>query len=524
MTKGVPVFVLLTLFSASVLPAAAEEEATDKETEETGEVSYYRDIRPLFQQHCQGCHQPAQNRGSYVMTGYADLFKLGDTGEKPIEPGHPEKSYLVSQISPREGKPPAMPKNRSPLTEQQVALITNWIAQGARDDTPASARDPIDADHPPIYHLPPVITSLDFSPDGKLLAVSGHHEVLLHKMEGSAPGGTPVARLVGLAERIQSLAFSPDGSLLAVAGGSPGRFGEIQVWDVARKRLRISHTVTYDTLYGVSWSHDGSKIAFGCADNSVRAIDAATGEQVLFQGAHNDWVLDTVFSRDSTYLVSVGRDRTMKLTHVATQRFIDNITSITPGALKGGLMAVDRNPEKNDKKVKSTAKGTDMSEKWYDELIVGGADGTPRLYKMHRTTKRVIGDDANKIRVYPPMPGRIFALQFSPDGSQFAAGSSDQGKGAVWIYNTKDGKVAARLQPGGVGDASVPIDTKVGPIYTVDYSPDGNVLACAGFDGTVLLVDPKTGKVTRQFIPVPLQAEPRTQRSGVSGLPGAADK
>ena len=29
----------------------------------------------------------------------------------------------------------------------------------------------------------------------------------------------------------------------------------------------------------------------------------------------------------------------MKLTEVATQRFIDNITSITPGALKGGLLA-----------------------------------------------------------------------------------------------------------------------------------------------------------------------------------------
>ena len=35
---------------------------------------------------------------------------------------------------------------------------------------------------------------------------------------------------------------------------------------------------------------------------------------------------------------------TMKLTEVATQRFIDNVTSITPGALKGGLMAVDRRP------------------------------------------------------------------------------------------------------------------------------------------------------------------------------------
>ena len=129
----------------------------------------------------------------------------------------------------------------------------------------------------------------------------------------------------------------------------------------------------------MSWSHDGTKIAFGCADNTLRAIDVATGKQILFQGAHNDWVLGTVFSRDSTYLASISRDQSVKLTEVATQRFIDNITSITPGALKGGLMAVARNPHNSEVKVKNTAAGTDATEKWYDELVIAGSDGTPRF-------------------------------------------------------------------------------------------------------------------------------------------------
>ena len=27
-------------------------------------ISYYKDVRPIFQQHCQGCHQPAKPRAA----------------------------------------------------------------------------------------------------------------------------------------------------------------------------------------------------------------------------------------------------------------------------------------------------------------------------------------------------------------------------------------------------------------------------------------------------------------------------
>ena len=45
------------------------------------------------------------------------------------------------------------------------------------------------------------LTGIDYSPDGSLLAVSGYHEVLVHKADGSEI----VARLVGLSERIESV-------------------------------------------------------------------------------------------------------------------------------------------------------------------------------------------------------------------------------------------------------------------------------------------------------------------------------
>jgi WD40 repeat protein len=343
-------------------------------------------------------------------------------------------------------------------------------------------------EHPPTYLLPPVITSLAYSPDGKILAVAGRHEVLLHKADGSGL----VARLVGQAERVQSIAFSPDGKYLAMAGGSPALFGELQIWDIEKKKLKLSLSVTFDTLYGVSWSHDGSKVAFGCADNTVRAIEVASGKQILYQGAHNDWVLGTVFSADSEHLVSVSRDMTVKLTHVPTQRFIDNVTSITPGVLKGGILTVARRPfkERRMMKPKDISVG-EVKEKVYDELLFGGSDGVPRLYKMHRESKRVIGDDANKIREYEAMPGRVYSVSFSPDGKLFAAGSSLDGAGEVRVYQVDDGKRVAKF------------DGQRGGVFAVAFSPEGKAVASAGFDGIVRINEPITGKLVREFIPVP---------------------
>src|SRR5439155_16955597 len=199
------------------------------------EMSFFRDVLPILRQkNCTGCHQPAKQGGDYVMTEFASLLKGGESGEA-IVPRHPEKSYLIEQITPAAGKA-AMPKDAPPLTDAEITTIRKWIEQGAKDDTPASNRPQYDAEHPPLYMAPPVLKSIEYSPKGDLLAVSGYHEVLLHKPDGSGL----VARLVGQSERIESARFSPDGKLLAVTGGSPGRFGELQIWDVEKREMKLS--------------------------------------------------------------------------------------------------------------------------------------------------------------------------------------------------------------------------------------------------------------------------------------------
>jgi hypothetical protein len=46
----------------------------------------------------------------------------------------------------------------------------------------------------------------------------------------------------------------------------------------------------------------------------------------------------------------------------------------------------------------------------------------------------------------------------------------------------------------------------VGPIYTVAFRPDGKEIASGGFDGLVYLNDPQTGKLIKQFVPVPVDS------------------
>lgn len=472
------------------------------DTASTGKVSFHQQVRPILQAQCAGCHHPRNPEGSYVVTEFAQLLKGGESESAAIVPGQPDKSYLVELITPH-GNEAEMPKAKTPLSQEQISLIRTWIQQGAVNDSPAKVEYRFTKENPPTYSAPPVITSLSYSPDGKLLAVAGFHEVLLH----SADGKKLVGRLIGKSQRIESVAFSPDGKTLAVTGGTPAERGEIQFWDVASQTLKKSIPLTYDTIYGASWSPDGKLLAFGCADNTLRAIEVETGKEVLYQNAHYDWVLDTVFSTDGSHIISVSRDRTTKLAELKTQRFIDNITSITPKALTGGLAAIERHPTQ-------------------DTILVGGADGVPKLYQVFRQSKRVIGDDANLVRRFPALKGRIFGVDIHPDGKQLVAVSSLNHTGELKVFSYEIGKelpadlvkilnkrVASRsaeekkkVEENRSKSVKAVAEVKVPEtgLYTVCYHPGGATIATAGQDGQVRLYDSQTGKLQSSFIPVPL--------------------
>src|SRR5690606_22172794 len=97
-------------------------------------ISFTRQIEPIFRAHCQGCHQPAKPGGELVMTEFGGLLRAGESGQAAVVPGDPDASYLIEQIVASGGEA-AMPKGAQPLGEADVALIRQWIAEGAHDDS-----------------------------------------------------------------------------------------------------------------------------------------------------------------------------------------------------------------------------------------------------------------------------------------------------------------------------------------------------------------------------------------------------
>ena len=498
---------LLTICYLTNAQCGSGQDILDEDTK----ISFTADVRPVLAANCFGCHQGAIVRGGYVMTDFESMVAGGESGEPAIVPGNPDESPLIDLITIHDGVA-EMPPNADPVSAEDTDRIRRWIAAGAKNDYAKSTVN-FSRENPPVYSRLPVVTSLDVSPDGKLLATSGFHEVLICQTPTAqqlSAVDSPIAadvihRLIGISPRIESVRFSPDGTRIAVSGGSPGEFGEVQIWDVDSGVMQLSKTVSFDTVYGVNWSPDGTLVCFGCTDTTLRAIDAETGEQVLFQGAHEDWIRDTVFSVDGSRIVSVGRDMSCKLTEVGTQRFVDNITSITPGVLKGGIGSVARHPTR-------------------DEVVIGGADGIPKVYRMDRLTKRKIGDDANLIREMPKLPGRVQSVSVSADGKRIVAGSSLDGHGFVQVYSyefdtsqpenikaivskvttqqSKEEKKALadyiKKDVKQVSDFSVEGTS----IYSVDFHPKAKWFACGGSDGLVRFVETETGKLIGAISPV----------------------
>ena len=98
-------------------------------------VDFARDIKPLFNKHCTACHGGVKQASNLSLVYHSKVLEPAKTGKIPVVPGKPEKSELIARITSTdtdEVMPP--PKHGKPLPEKDIALLRDWIQQGAHWD------------------------------------------------------------------------------------------------------------------------------------------------------------------------------------------------------------------------------------------------------------------------------------------------------------------------------------------------------------------------------------------------------
>ena len=105
------------------------------------------------------------------------------------------------------------------------------------------------------------------------------------------------------------IAFSADGSRLA----SGSLDDSVRLWDAVSGEPVAVLAGHHDNVYAVAFIPDGTRLASGSNDNTIRLWDIASHEQVALIKGHEDYVYALAFSPDGSWLVSGSGDHTARI-------------------------------------------------------------------------------------------------------------------------------------------------------------------------------------------------------------------
>ena len=282
---------------------------------------YERDIAPILRTYCAGCHNDADREGEFSVETFASLNKGGDKGAT-LKPGDPESSLLVKLIEGR-SKPSMPPKDEPRVPAAELALLRQWIADGA----PGPQRDESLLKN---LVVPEVAvgrgvarpwTAVEYSPDGKILALG-----TAGRVEFRNASGRRIQRVIdGIPGKVNALHFSADGATLVVAAGITGIDGVAELYSVATGQKLVRFEGHRDAVQDAELSPDGRWLATAGYDRSIRLWKVADHSLVWSNSVHNGAVFDLAFDPSGTVLASASADQTVKLWRVRDGLRLDTL-------------------------------------------------------------------------------------------------------------------------------------------------------------------------------------------------------
>ena len=286
------------------------------------------------------------------------------------------------------------------------------------------------------------VTSVAFSPDGKLLAAGTKDAVQLIDVETKAI----VREVPTKSGQVRAVVFSLDGMTLVT-----GSYQNLSVWNAATGELVKSFKGHRGYVTGVAFSPEGSRLATACEDEVARVWKLDGDETPLLFKAHKLPVTGVAWSPDGKWLATSAGDET-RPTKAGEVKVWDASTG-----------EVQQSFELHTKGATGVAFSADGKH-----LASSGIDEHVNIYDL--AAKKPLGFYAGHSRP-------TNAVLFHPDEETAISVSGGRAVGKnelkVWEFAT--------------GDEVATAEAHVGRIAAVALSKDGRTLATAGNDKSVAL-------------------------------------
>jgi mono/diheme cytochrome c family protein len=242
-------------------------------------VDFAAEIEPIFAARCAKCHGEAKAQAKLRLDSIAALEERITVKPQLVVAGKPDESLLYQRLVLPADNPKRMPKGGEPLPQEQVALVAEWIKQGASFGKTETAPDATAAAAPEKTKTEPKkVVIPDVAPAAKeavdqlvaagarvtpLFAGSNLLEVSF-AAQGEPAADADVAEMSGVAEQVYTLNLA--NAKITAAGLAPLaglkhltalHLEHSTIDDEAIRHLSGLASLEYLNLYGTSISDAG---------------------------------------------------------------------------------------------------------------------------------------------------------------------------------------------------------------------------------------------------------------------------